>query len=561
MADPRVVGEAHQLLDQPLAAVVGRVRLARDHDLDRPFGVEQQVHQPVAVAQHQGQPLVRGDPAGEADGQDVGVEHPVDPAQFGRPGAALPPGGAQPFPYLHAPAVRAGTARSSQMSWSAMSATASHRSEPPTVSASSVRSAPIWRAPSRNTSGATQVGAWTPLVTEVIGTSSGSKPGQSPANISRLTWPCSRETPLARWAEPQAHHGHVEEVRARRRGRSPCRGCRTRSTSIRGSSASGPKWRATSSRSKRSMPAGTGVWVVKTVPARTASSAGVEVQPLVAEFGDAFQAEEAGVALVGVEHLGGGVAGEPAVRADRAHSSYAEQHLLEQPVLAAAAVQPVGDPAFAEVVLLDVGVEQQQRYAADLGEPDPGAQRAAAGQGEGDLGGGAVGLPEQGDGQFVGVEDRIVLLLPAVPGEGLAEVAVPVEQADADERYAEVAGRLQMVAGEDAEAAGVLRQGGRDAELGGEVGDGGGAARRPGCAGPGTSGRRSRSRAGRRRPSVEPAQEAAVLGQLGEPRGATRCRAAVRGRRRRRPSARGRRTGRGRGSPHARTSAGCGPGH
>ncbi len=90
--------------------------------------------------------------------------------------------------------------RSSQMSWSAMSATESQRSESPTLSASSARWVPICRAPSRNTSGATQVGACTPLVTEVIGTSSGSNPGQSPENISRLTWPCSRETPLARWA-------------------------------------------------------------------------------------------------------------------------------------------------------------------------------------------------------------------------------------------------------------------------------------------------------------------------------------------------------------------------
>lgn len=115
-------------------------------------------------------------------------------------------------------------------------------------------------------------------------------------------------------------------------------------------------------------------------------------------------------------------------------------------MLAAAAVQPVGHPAFAEGVLLDVRVQHQQRDPADLGQPDPGVQLLAAGQGEGDLGGGAVGLLEQGDGQLVRVEHRIVLLLPAVPGQGLTEVAVPVEQPDADQRYAEVAGRLQMVA-------------------------------------------------------------------------------------------------------------------
>ncbi len=49
------------------------------------------------------------------------------------------------------------------------------------------------------TSRATQVGACTPLVIEPIGTSASSKAGQRPLNISRLTWPCSSETPLARW--------------------------------------------------------------------------------------------------------------------------------------------------------------------------------------------------------------------------------------------------------------------------------------------------------------------------------------------------------------------------
>ena len=51
---------------------------------------------------------------------------------------------------------------------------------------------------SSKTSRATQVGACTPLVIDVIGTSSSSKPGHSPLNISRDTWPCSWLTPLAR---------------------------------------------------------------------------------------------------------------------------------------------------------------------------------------------------------------------------------------------------------------------------------------------------------------------------------------------------------------------------
>ena len=57
-----------------------------------------------------------------------------------------------------------------------------------------------WLAASSMTSRATQVGACTPLVIELIGTSASSKPGHSRWNISRLTSPCSLETPLARWA-------------------------------------------------------------------------------------------------------------------------------------------------------------------------------------------------------------------------------------------------------------------------------------------------------------------------------------------------------------------------
>lgn len=59
-----------------------------------------------------------------------------------------------------------------------------------------------------------------------------------------------------------------------------------------------------------------------------------------------------------------------------------------------------------------------------------------------------------------------MLLLPAVPGQALAEVAVPVEQADSDERHAQVAGGLQVVTGQDAQTAGVLGQGGGDTEFG-----------------------------------------------------------------------------------------------
>lgn len=202
---------------------------------------------------------------------------------------------------------------------------------------------------------------------------------------------------------------------------------------------------------------------------------GVETDTLFTfEFPYAFKTEETGVSLVGVEHLGVGVTGQPAVRPHGADPADAEQHLLEQPVVAATAVEPVGHLAGGGVVVLDVGVEQQQRDPSDAGLPDVRVQRPAAGQAQGHPGGRGVGLADEGEGELVGIEDGVVLLLPAVTGEGLAEVAVAVEQSHADERDAEVAGGLEVVAREDPEPAGVLRQGCGDAELGREVGDGGG---------------------------------------------------------------------------------------
>ena len=76
--------------------------------------------------------------------------------------------------------------------------------------------------------------------------------------------------------------------------------------------------------------------------------------------------------LVGVEHLGRGVSAQRAERADRAHPAHAEQQFLAEPVVTAAAVQPVGDLVQVGLVLFHVGVEQQQRDPPDLGHPDLG---------------------------------------------------------------------------------------------------------------------------------------------------------------------------------------------
>ncbi len=198
---------------------------------------------------------------------------------------------------------------------------------------------------------------------------------------------------------------------------------------------------------------------------------GVEAQPAGHQFADPLQAEEAGVALVGVVDLGVRCPRQTGVDAQGAHPADAEQHLLLQPVLPAATVEPVGDHPRGVVVGLHVGVQQQQRHPADLRLPDVRRQGAPAGQADLDHGRHAVRLAQQRDRQLVRVEHRVGLLLPALAGERLLEVPVLVEQADPDDRHREVAGRLQVVAGQDAQAAGVLRQHCGDPELRGEVGD------------------------------------------------------------------------------------------
>ncbi len=91
----------------------------------------------------------------------------------------------------------------SSTSWARMPLRTFQRSE--SLTADDIQStAVVSESPSRSEARATreesvQVGACTPFVTEVIGTSAVSNPGQSSPNISRLTSPCSFETPLARW--------------------------------------------------------------------------------------------------------------------------------------------------------------------------------------------------------------------------------------------------------------------------------------------------------------------------------------------------------------------------
>ena len=78
--EARRAAALEDVLDHPLAGAVGRVGLAREHDLDRAVGVPEQARQALLVAEEQRGSLVGREPAREADGQDVRVEDAVDSA-------------------------------------------------------------------------------------------------------------------------------------------------------------------------------------------------------------------------------------------------------------------------------------------------------------------------------------------------------------------------------------------------------------------------------------------------------------------------------------------------
>ena len=119
-------------------------------------------------------------------------------------------------------------------------------------------------------------------------------------------------------------------------------------------------------------------------------------------------------------------------RMQRPDAADAQEQLLADPDPGVAAVEPRGQRPVRLGVLGHVRVEQQQRRPPDLDPPDPRVQDAG-GRLDRDQERLVVRAGDALDRQQVGVGVEVVLLLPAVGVERLAEVALGVEQADADQ--------------------------------------------------------------------------------------------------------------------------------
>src|SRR3990172_2035323 len=114
-------------------------------------------------------------------------------------------------------------------------------------------------------------------------------------------------------------------------------------------------------------------------------------------------------------------------------------------------------------ILGDVGVEQIEGNAPDPHQPDLRGH-GAAGKFDGYGQGFAVFLLQL-DRERIEVVLGVSFLLKAVGVQILPEISLLIEQSDAEERESEVACRLEMITGEDAEASRIVRYALREAKL------------------------------------------------------------------------------------------------
>lgn len=179
----------------------------------------------------------------------------------------------------------------------------------------------------------------------------------------------------------------------------------------------------------------------------------------------ALEHREGRVPLVEVAHLG-----VQAECPEQPPAADPQHELLPEAQLRTAAVQLAGDGADGRRVRRVIAVEQVEPEPPHLhlpgAEPDPVAR-----QREREAEPLTARVSHRADRELPWIVVRVERLLAAVRRDGLAEVPLLVQEPNADHRDAEVAPRLELVAGHVAEAAGVDGEGLAEAELHAEVGD------------------------------------------------------------------------------------------
>ena len=142
-------------------------------------------------------------------------------------------------------------------------------------------------------------------------------------------------------------------------------------------------------------------------------------------------------------------------RAERFHPADAEDDLLAHPHFQIAAVKFRGDQAILRRVLRRIGIEQVKIDAADLELPDFREDFALQNPHRDEQV--SVAVAHFADREVMEILIQTDRFLHAFLIDLLLEVAVPIEQPDGDKFQIQIARRFAMIARENAETAGVIR--------------------------------------------------------------------------------------------------------
>ena len=152
-------------------------------------------------------------------------------------------------------------------------------------------------------------------------------------------------------------------------------------------------------------------------------------------------------------------------RRERSHTADTQQQLLANPHPFVATVKPRRQFTILRRISFNVGIEQEQRVSADGELPDSG-DHAPRPRLQPDAHRLTVLADRLTKRQFRVIDVDVVLLLPTVEIEPLAEIPLVVAQSDADQRDVEIGSALDVIARQDAQSAGIDRHRFVQAELG-----------------------------------------------------------------------------------------------
>src|SRR6202034_131588 len=160
-----------------------------------------------------------------------------------------------------------------------------------------------------------------------------------------------------------------------------------------------------------------------------------------------FQHGKAAVPFIQVKHTGRDAHGR-----EGAKTSTPKHQLLPDSRARISAIETGSERPVIRSIVFYIGIEEKQVAASNLHAPDFGVNGTFASL---DLHRDWLAILADRDlqGQLTDVSLQIFFLLPAINIQTLAKISLPIKQPDANQRNREIRCALDVVAGENAEAA------------------------------------------------------------------------------------------------------------